>query len=233
MQCQGLVTQTQRQRDSVLAAEADSYFSAGRYIQSAQAYAQSSKPFEEVVLRFVDKDERDALRYFLVAKLERLKRSVRARSRFSLVALRASADKLGSGSRVQQDSTQRMMLATWLVEIFLAKINELEDLAAAERASEDADNIVAERAMVEEDMRQFLVTYKVRPSDPRACPAVGPNDVDIARRRTTSINGPRSICSTVTDVTSCRCTMLPSSATTSGSSSITSRRPSGSVRFRL
>ncbi|KAJ8297008.1 Vacuolar protein sorting-associated protein 18 [Rhodotorula toruloides] len=124
---------TQRQRDSVLAAEADSYFSAGRYIQSAQAYAQSSKPFEEVVLRFVDKDERDALRYFLVAKLERLKRS---------------------------DSTQRMMLATWLVEIYLAKINELEDLAAAERASEDADNFVAERGMVEEDMRQFLVTYK-------------------------------------------------------------------------
>lgn len=75
----GLATQTQRQRDSVLAAEADSYFSAGRYIQSAQAYAQSSKPFEEVVLRFVDKDERDALRYFLVAKLERLKRSVRSR----------------------------------------------------------------------------------------------------------------------------------------------------------
>ncbi|BGP21553.1 tethering complex subunit [Rhodotorula toruloides] len=127
------VAKTQRQRDSVLAAEADSYFSAGRYIQSAQAYAQSSKPFEEVVLRFVDKDERDALRYFLVAKLERLKRS---------------------------DSTRRMMLATWLVEIFLAKINELEDLAAAERASEDADNFVAERGMVEEDMRQFLVTYK-------------------------------------------------------------------------
>lgn len=70
-------SQTQRQRDAVLAAEADSYFAAGRYIQSAQAYAQSSKGFEEVVLRFVEKDERDALRYFLVAKLERLKRTVR------------------------------------------------------------------------------------------------------------------------------------------------------------
>ncbi|GAA5995221.1 tethering complex subunit PEP3 [Rhodotorula paludigena] len=124
---------TQRQRDAVLAAEADSYFAAGRYIQSAQAYAQSSKGFEEVVLRFVEKDERDALRYFLVAKLERLKRT---------------------------DLTQRMMLATWLVEIFLAKINELEDLAAAERTSGDADNFHAERAIVEDDMRQFLATYK-------------------------------------------------------------------------
>ncbi|GAA5878842.1 hypothetical protein JCM1840_000732 [Sporobolomyces johnsonii] len=124
---------TQRQRDAVLAAEADSYFAAGRYIQSAQSYAQSSKSFEEVVLRFVDKNERDALRYYLVARLERLRRT---------------------------DLTQRMMLATWLVEIYLAKINELEDAAAAERASEDADNILAEKSMVEEDMRQFLTTYK-------------------------------------------------------------------------
>lgn len=47
----------------------------GRFIQAAQCYAQSSKPFEEVVLSFVDKNERDALRYYLVAKLERLRRS--------------------------------------------------------------------------------------------------------------------------------------------------------------
>lgn len=70
--------QNQRQRDSVLATEADAFFAAGRYIQSAQSYAQSSKPFEEVVLRFVDKNERDALRYYLVARLERLKRTVRS-----------------------------------------------------------------------------------------------------------------------------------------------------------
>ncbi|BGP36576.1 tethering complex subunit [Rhodotorula kratochvilovae] len=127
------LAKTQRQRDVVLAAEADSYFGAGKFIQAAQAYAQSSKSFEEVVLRFVERDERDALRYYLVAKLERLKRT---------------------------DLTQRMMLATWLVEIFLAKINELEDLAAAERASGDADNFHAERAIVEEDMQHFLKTYK-------------------------------------------------------------------------
>ncbi|GAA5965015.1 hypothetical protein JCM8115_005683 [Rhodotorula mucilaginosa] len=124
---------TQRQRDTVLAAEADAYFAAGRFIQAAQAYAQSSKGFEEVVLRFVDKNERDALRVFLVAKLERLKKS---------------------------DLTQRMMLATWLVELYLAKINHLEDRAAAERASEDADNLVVERTIVEEDMRHFISTYK-------------------------------------------------------------------------
>lgn len=124
---------TPKQRDAVLAAEADACFAAKKYIQSAQCYAQSSKSFEEVALRFVDKDERDALRYYLVAKLERLKRT---------------------------DLTQRMMLATWLVEIYLSKINQLEDIAAAERAADDVENFKAEQSMLEDDMRQFLSTYK-------------------------------------------------------------------------
>lgn len=54
-----------------------------------------------------------------------------------------------------------MMLATWLVEIFLAKINQLEDVAAAERASDDVENVKAEQGLMEDDMRQFLSTYKV------------------------------------------------------------------------
>ena len=55
-----------------------------------------------------------------------------------------------------------MMLATWLVEIYLSKMNQLEDVSAAERASEDADNYLAEKLMIEEDLRQFLKTYQVR-----------------------------------------------------------------------
>lgn len=55
-----------------------------------------------------------------------------------------------------------MMLATWLIEIFLSKISQLEDIAAAERASEDAENYTLERSIVDEDMRHFLKTYKVR-----------------------------------------------------------------------
>jgi hypothetical protein len=60
-----------------------------------------------------------------------------------------------------QDLTQRMMLATWLIEIFLSKISQLEDIAAAERASEDVENYTIEETIVEEDMRHFLKTYKV------------------------------------------------------------------------
>lgn len=55
-----------------------------------------------------------------------------------------------------------MMLATWLVEIYLSKINQLEDIAAAERASEDVENLKVEQSLIEDEMRQFLNTYKVR-----------------------------------------------------------------------
>lgn len=69
-------TKTPKQRSLVHAAQGDAYFAQGRYIQAAEAYAQSSKSFEEVVLRFTDKEERDALRFYLVRCLERLKKNV-------------------------------------------------------------------------------------------------------------------------------------------------------------
>lgn len=54
------------------------------------------------------------------------------------------------------------MLATWLVEIFLSKINHLEDVALSEGSSEEGENLVLERHLLEEDMREFLRAYKVR-----------------------------------------------------------------------
>lgn len=57
------------------------------------------------------------------------------------------------------------MLATWLVEFYLSKCNELDDLVASESVSQDVDNLLAERAILEDDLRHFFETYKVkRPS---------------------------------------------------------------------
>ncbi|PLW22745.1 hypothetical protein PCASD_11089 [Puccinia coronata f. sp. avenae] len=121
-------------RDKILVSQADHYLDTAKYIPAAQIYAQCSKPFEEVVLGFIDRGERDALRYYLISRLERLKR---------------------------QDLTQRMMLATWLTEIYLAKINELEDLAGSDpSAGDEAANIVAEQQLIEDELQQFLRTYK-------------------------------------------------------------------------
>lgn len=53
------------------------------------------------------------------------------------------------------------MLATWLVEFYLSKCNELDDVLASESASQDVANLHAERVMLEEDLKQFFTTYKV------------------------------------------------------------------------
>ena len=47
-------------------------------MQAADLYAQTSKPFEEVVLLLVEKDERDALRNYLIARLQKMPKSVRS-----------------------------------------------------------------------------------------------------------------------------------------------------------
>lgn len=54
-----------------------------------------------------------------------------------------------------------MMLATWLVEFYLSKCNELDDIVAAESVSHDVDNLQTERVILEDDLRQFFETYRV------------------------------------------------------------------------
>ena len=53
------------------------------------------------------------------------------------------------------------MLASWLVEFYLSKCNELDDVVAAEAASQDVENLRAERMLVEDDLKHFLETYRV------------------------------------------------------------------------
>jgi hypothetical protein len=54
-----------------------------------------------------------------------------------------------------------MMLATWLVEIYLSKCNTLEDILAAESLTSDVESLTIERQMMEEDMKNFITTYQV------------------------------------------------------------------------
>ena len=58
------------------AALGDFNFKAQNYIKAAQCYAQSSRGFEEVALSFNDVGESDALRYFLVKRLETMPKNV-------------------------------------------------------------------------------------------------------------------------------------------------------------
>ncbi|KAG6381063.1 Pep3/Vps18/deep orange family-domain-containing protein [Boletus reticuloceps] len=124
---------TATQRDKVLSAQAHAFFEEKRYFQAAQCYTQCSVSFEEVTLKFLDIGERDALRSYLISRLERTRKT---------------------------DLMARMMLATWLVEFYLSKCDELDDLCASEAATSDAENMQAERTILEEDLCHFFETYK-------------------------------------------------------------------------
>jgi hypothetical protein len=54
-----------------------------------------------------------------------------------------------------------MMLATWLVEFYLSKSDELDDLIPSSTALYDVENVKAERSILEEDLRRFLEFHKV------------------------------------------------------------------------
>lgn len=71
------MSQTAPQKDIVLSRQGDSLFEQGRFIPAAQCYAKSSRSFEFVALRFVDANERDALRIYLSERLDLLDKKVR------------------------------------------------------------------------------------------------------------------------------------------------------------
>ena len=91
---------TPAQRDAVAIASGDYLVGKGQYREAAGVYGKSSKPFEEVALSFIDNDQPDALRKYLLTKLSAYKKS---------------------------SIMQRVMIAAWLVEVFMAKLNSLDD----------------------------------------------------------------------------------------------------------
>ena len=88
------------QKDAVATASGDYLIGKGQFIEAAGVYGKSSKAFEEVALTFIDNDEQDALRKYLLTKLQSYKKS---------------------------SIMQRVMIASWLTELFMTKLNTLDD----------------------------------------------------------------------------------------------------------
>lgn len=91
---------TPEQKDAVASRTGDHLMSQGKFAEAAVILGKSTKAFEDVALAFIDKGEQDALRKYLLVKLSTLKK----------------------GSIMQ-----RMMLASWLLELYMAKLNQLDD----------------------------------------------------------------------------------------------------------
>lgn len=108
--------------DMVLAKEAEHCFKNKRYLESAKCYALTQNYFEEIALKFIEAKQEEALKEFLLKKLNNLKSNER---------------------------TQITLLVTWLAELYLNRLGQLES---------DGNTIICQETR--EEFRQFLSNPK-------------------------------------------------------------------------
>lgn len=113
---------TPKQKDIVWSTQADYEYKAGNYLDAATYYGKTTISFEEITLRFIRMGNRDALKTYLLQKLEKLD---------------------------AKDVTQQTLLCTWLVEIYLDKLNRLTN-------DRDASN----RELLQVEFKRFMAAHK-------------------------------------------------------------------------
>ncbi|XP_046406330.1 vacuolar protein sorting-associated protein 18 homolog [Ischnura elegans] len=86
--------------DQVLIKQAESFFEEEQYEESAIHYAKTHCSFEEIALKFLQANEIEALKMFLIKKLETLK---------------------------EGDKTQITMIVVWVTELFLKQLGTLKN----------------------------------------------------------------------------------------------------------
>lgn len=127
----GLASQyakTPSQKDAVAMASGDYLISKGRYSEAASVYGKSSRPFEQVALTFIDHGEHDALRTYLMTKLSAYKKAF---------------------------IMQRTMIATWLIELFMSKLNSLDDTITTRAQLTDSSKNVDTEGELAATRREF------------------------------------------------------------------------------
>ncbi|KAF2457272.1 Pep3/Vps18/deep orange family-domain-containing protein [Lineolata rhizophorae] len=127
---------TSFQKDAVATASGDYLVGKGQFQEAALVYGRSTKPFEQVALTFIDNDEQDALRKYLLTKLQHLKKT---------------------------STMQRMMVAAWLIEIYMSKLNTLDDtITTKAEISEgmNAKDSQGQLQVVRKEFQDFATKYK-------------------------------------------------------------------------
>lgn len=121
------------QRDQVYLVQAEAAFSAKDFLRAASFYAKINYilSFEEITLKFISVSEQDALRTFLLRKLDNL---------------------------AKDDKCQITMISTWATELYLDKINRLllEDDTALENRSSEYQSIIKEFRAFLSDCKDVL-----------------------------------------------------------------------------
>ena len=130
------LARTPTQKDAVAMASGDYLIEKGQYTEAADVYGKSSRPFEQVALTFIDHGEQDALRRYLLTKLGTYKKS---------------------------SIMQRTMIASWLIEIYMSKLNSLDDTITT-KAQLNENTSTAESKdeldVIRHEFRNFVTKYK-------------------------------------------------------------------------
>ena len=124
------------QKDAVATASGDFLINKGQYLEAAAVYGKSTKPFEQVALTLIDSGEQDALRKYLLTKLSTYKKS---------------------------HIMQRIMIASWLTEVFMTKLNNLDDTITTKAELVTQTSPVEtqdELAIVRSEFDEFVTKYK-------------------------------------------------------------------------
>lgn len=124
------------QRDAVATASGDYLANKGQYLQAAGVWGKSSKAFEEVCLTLIDRKEHDGLRKYLLTQLTTYKKSA---------------------------TMQRAMIATWLVEVFMSKLNSLDDAVATKAELVEGENTAdatTNLRAVQSEFEDFVTKFK-------------------------------------------------------------------------
>lgn len=127
---------TPAQKDAIAVESGDDLIKKGKLYEAAGIYGKSSKPFEDVALTFIDQGDNDALRRYLLVKIGQMKKS---------------------------STMQRVMLASWLVELYMVKLNSLDDAISA--TAENAEGITTEKkneglAQIRKEFADFVSKNK-------------------------------------------------------------------------
>ncbi|KAL0341501.1 UNVERIFIED_CONTAM: Vacuolar sorting protein 18 [Sesamum calycinum] len=121
------------QRDQVYLVQAESAFNAKDFLRAASFYAKINfaLSFEEITLKFISIGEQDALRTFLLRKLDNFSKD---------------------------DKCQITMISTWATELYLDKINRLllEDDAGSDNVSSEYQSIITEFRAFLSDSKDVL-----------------------------------------------------------------------------
>ena len=124
------------QKDAVATASGDYLIKKKRYIEAASVYGESSRSFEQVALTFIDHGEQDALRKYLLTKIATYKKS---------------------------SVMQRTMIASWMIEIFMSKLNSLDDtITTKAQLTENTSTADSkdELSIIRQEFHDFVSKYK-------------------------------------------------------------------------